>query len=380
MKKIWITIGILIVIVLVVILIIVQTKKEPEEIKIGAILPLTGDAAPYGESMKRGIELAIDELNKSGGIKGKKIILVYEDDQANPALAVSGFRKLVTINKVPVVIGGATSSVTLAVAPIAEKDRTVFLSPGSSAPAVTNAGDYIFRNCTSDVFDGMIIAKYAVQELRLKKFGILYINNDFGVGLRDTFRAEVDKLGGKVVSEEAFEQGATDFRTQISKFMKSGQDAVFFVAYKEAGRILRQAKELHLRTKFLSVGIFEDPKVFELAGDAANGVYYTYRSYDPRSEDIRIKTFVNNFRSKFATDPDLYAVYSYDAAKILAFAMGKSDLSGPSIKDALYAVKQFPGVTGNITFDSNGDVLLPMGIKVVDDKSFNWVVRDYFKP
>jgi branched-chain amino acid transport system substrate-binding protein len=380
MKKIWILAAIGALIILAIIFISVNVKREPASIEIGILLPLTGDAAQYGESMKKGIELAIDEVNQSHGIKGKKIILAYEDDRADPALGVSAFRKLVTINKVPAVIGGATSSVTLAVAPVAEKNKIVFLSPASSAPAITNAGDYIFRNCTSDVFDGMVMANYAVQELKLKMFGILYINNDFGLGLGNSFKVQVEKLGGKVVHEEAFEQGVTDFRTQVSKLIASRPEAVFFVAYKEAGRILRQAKELRFKTKFLSVGIFEDPLVFELAGNAAHGVYYTYRSYDPNSEDIRTKTFVNNFRSKFATDPDLYTVYSYDAAKILAFAMGKSDLSGSGIKDSLYAVKKFPGVTGDITFDSNGDVLLPMGIKVVDDKSFKWVIRDYFKP
>lgn len=355
-------------------------KKEPEVIKIGVLLPTTGEAAPYGESMKKGIELAMDEVNKSDGIRGKKVVLVYEDSQADPGTAVAGFQKLVTIDKVPAVIGGAASSVTLAIAPIAESNKVVFLSPASSAPAITDAGDFIFRNVTSDVFDGMVMARYAFEELKLRKFGILYINNDFGVGLRRSFRAEILRLGGELVVEEAFDQGGTDFRTQISKLVALRPEAVFFVAYKEAGRILRQAKELGLKMTFLSVGIFEDVKVFELAGDAANGVYYTFRSYDSQSQDVRTKTFMNSFKAKFGTEPDLYAVYSYDAAKILIFSMGNSNLTGPGIKEALYAVRNFPGVTGDITFDSNGDVFLPMGVKFVENREFTWVARDYSGP
>jgi branched-chain amino acid transport system substrate-binding protein len=161
---------------------------QSDEIKIGAILPLTGEAAEYGEDAKLGIDLAVEEINAAGGINGKMIQVVYEDSQATPSQGVAAIQKLITVDKVPVIIGAMASSVTLAIAPIAEENKVVLLSPASTAPQITEAGDYIFRNEVSDAYGGKAQAELTWDELGIKNVAILCINNDYGVGTADTFK------------------------------------------------------------------------------------------------------------------------------------------------------------------------------------------------
>lgn len=214
--------------------------KKEKEIKIGAILPLTGDAAKYGESAKRAIDLAVEEINSTGGIKGSKIKVIYEDDQALPEKGVSAIQKLITVDKVHVVIGAMPSSVTLAMAPIAEKNKVVLFSPASSNPKITEAGDYIFRNDVSDIFEGGKMADETWQRLKFRKAAVLYINNDYGVGIKDVFVYRFTVLGGEIVATENFEQGTTDFRTQLTKIKQGNPEAVYIVGYKEQIQILKQ--------------------------------------------------------------------------------------------------------------------------------------------
>lgn len=171
MRKIWIGVGIVAIVILAIGLIAIQTKKEPGEIKIGAILPLTGDSALYGESIKKGIDLAVEQINSEEGVKGRKVTVIYEDSKAVPSVGVASFQKLISIHRVPVVIGDAVSSVTLAIAPIAEKNKVVILSPLSSAPAITEAGDFIFRNVPSDLFGGGSSCLFCCKKTKLAKFG-----------------------------------------------------------------------------------------------------------------------------------------------------------------------------------------------------------------
>lgn len=369
-KYLWIGIGIVIVVALSIMLIVTQTKKEAEEINIGAILPLTGDGGKYGDASKKGIELALDEINASGGVKGKRIKMIYEDTQGDPKFGVSAMQKLVTVDKVIVVIGGLFSSVTLAVSPIANQNKVVLLSPASSSPKITNAGDYIFRNCASDIFEGSIIGKHAFAELGFKKVAILYINNDYGVGIRDVFKREFMSRGGTVTSEESFEQGATDFRTQLTKIKGSEPEAIYMVGYKELGQLLKQAKELGITSQFLSTVMFEDPEIVKIAGGAAEGVIYSSRAYDTESKEGVTYDFVRRFKQKYNETPDIFAGLSYDAMKILALAMERGGFNSDGIKGALYGIKHYPALVGDTSFDENGDVIQPAVIKTVKGGKF----------
>jgi len=186
-------------------------KKEEKEIKIGSIGPLTGAAASYGEKMTRAIDLAINEINEKGGINGKKVVVKHEDDKLEAKDGVSAFQKLVSADKAVAIIGAAGSSVTLAISPVAESNKVVLITPISSAVAISKAGDFVFRICPSDALQGKIVAKWVIEK-GFKNAAILYLNNDYGTGLKDGFKEEYAKLGGQVVIEEAFEKGATDFR------------------------------------------------------------------------------------------------------------------------------------------------------------------------
>ncbi len=356
------------------VLIVGCNQKKKDEIKIGVILPLTGNAASYGESMKNGLELALSELNQMD-FKNDPIELIFEDSEAKPANAVFAINKLITANNVDAIIGPLTSGEVLSVAPIAEKEKTVLITPTASSPAITKAGDYIFRNLTSDVFDGIAIARYAFTKLNYKKIAIAYLNNEFGNGLRDAFKLEANNLGMIITKEEAFLQDAIDFKTQIELIKKSKSDALFIVGGKEMGRFLKQASELKMDLPILSVGVFEDPDILRIAGKTIENAYYTFRTFDPNSENEEVKKFVTSYQSKYLKEPDLYASLSYDALKMIAFALIKKDVNSSNLKEELYKIKNFPGVTGMTTVDKNGDVNKPMGIKSVRNGKFVWIEK-----
>lgn len=352
-------------------------EKKKEEIKIGSILPLTGEGAKYGESAKRGIDLAVQEINAFGGIKGKLINVLYEDSKMEPKEGTNAIHKLLTIEKVPAIIGAMASSVTLAIASIAEENKVVLLSPTSSSPKITDAGDYIFRNTYSDIYEGQKMASYVYNELGYRKVAILYINNDYGVGLRKTFTEHFAELGGEVAVYESYEQDAVDFRTQLTKVRQSTLEGIYIVGYGEMGRLLRQAKEMGIKIPFLSCIMFEDPDILKVAREAAEGVIYAYPAYNTESDQEDVLKFVQAFEEKYGQKPDIYAASAYDALKILAQAMDKEGFTSEAIKKALYSIKNFPGITGRTSFDQNGDVVKPIGIKKLEDGKFKWVLYEF---
>lgn len=349
---------------------ILGCANKEKEINIGAILPLTGDGAKYGSASRKAIELALEEINGAGGVKGRKIKAIYEDSQGTPRIGISAMQKLITTDGVPAVIGDLFSSVTLAIAPVAEQNKVVVLSPSSSAPKITNAGDYIFRNCASDIFEGAIMGEYAFDSLGFKKVAILYINNDYGVGIRDVFKRQFTARGGIVVLEESFEQSSTDFRTQLTKIKSTDAQAIYVVGYKELGQLLRQAKEIGITSQFLSTVMFEDPDIIKTAGGAAEGVIYSARAYDPESKKGATYDFVQRFKEKYKETPDIFAALSYDAVKILALAMKQGGFTSDGIKGALYGIKHYPGLVGDTSFDENGDVIQPAVMKTVKQGKF----------
>ena len=370
MKKIWIGFFMIVALAFLIVVIITQEGKEPKEIKIGAILPLTGENAMYGESAKKAIDLAAEEINSEGGIKGTKIKIVYEDDQALPERGVSAFLKLITVDKVPIVIGAMPSSVTLAIAPVAERNKVVLFSPASSNPEITGAGDFIFRNDVSDVFEGMKMAEETWQRLGIRQVAILYINNDYGVGIKNIFSQKFEELGGNIIVVEFFEQEATDFRTQLIKIKQFNPEAVYIIGYKEQIQILKQYKELGMKAQILAPIMFEDPEIINMVGDIAEGAIYTYRAYDPQSNQTEVKEFILNFKAKYGIEPDNWAAQSYDALKIVALAIEIGGYDAEGIKKEIYEIENFPGVSGLTTFDENGDVIKSIRLKTVRNGKF----------
>lgn len=370
MRKYWVLLLIVAVIGLAVVLVITQRGQQANEVAIGVIAPLTGDSAKYGEDIKRGYDLAVQEINEAEGVRGRKLHLIYEDSEGKPDKAVAAALKLIVKDKVPAILGPLWSSPTLAVAPICEKKKVVLLSSGASSPDITKAGDYIFRNELSDEYGAEQTARLFFN-LVFKQIAMLYINNDFGTGYRKVMERVYSELGGSIVIAESFEQGANDFRAQLTKIKEKNPKALFVVGYKETILILRQLKELGIKPQILSVALFEDPEILEKVGDVAEGAIYTYYgTFDPKSQDERVKHFVETFTRKYGKAPEYYAPIGYDAVKVLALAMEKGGFDSMGIKNALYATKDFPGLSGTTSFDQNGDVQKPIILKTVKNGKF----------
>jgi len=348
-------------------------ENESEEITIGAILPLSGETATYGVALKRGMELAIDEINARGGIKGRKLAVLFEDSQGEPSNGVNAFNKLARANKVPMVIGDMFSATTLAIAPIAEKQNIVLLSPTASAIDLTNAGDYIFRIYPSDSYDGVYLADFAWSKLKTKTASTIFLQVTSIAAVSQVFGERFESLGGKVLRTESYKEGDSDFKSQLVKANNANPDLIFIPGYlREMAVLLRQAKELGIKKPFLSISTFCDPKILEPTGDAAEGVLFSSPAFDIGSDIPEIKDFVTVFKSRYDNQaPDILAGYGYDVVNIAAYALTSAEnISPESIKGALYRIKNYPGVTGRTSFDVNGDVVKELRIMQVKNGKF----------
>ncbi len=366
MKKwIWSLIGVVIIGVIVGIFVSQKKTKQPEVVKIGAILPLTGPNAQWGIPPEKGAQLAVEEINEVGGIEGKLVKLIPEDTQCDPQKGVSAFRKITSDKSIKVVLGGVCSSVTLAVAPLAERGKILLISPASTNPKISDAGDYIFRVIPSDALRGKVFAEYLFKK-GIQKVAILYVNNDGGRGNRDAFEKRFTELGGKVVLEESYEQDATDVRTQLTKIKNSDAEAVVVVSYLgDTPIVMKQAKELGLgKPLYFQTEAVEDPNVLKSAGSAAEGVVYILPA-PPQGEAY--EKFKEKYKEKYGKDPELFAAEAYDAINLIADAIRANEgvVDADRTKEYLYNVKNYQGASGIITFDRHGDVLKPMAIKKI---------------
>lgn len=331
--------------------------RVPKEFKIGVLTPLTGGEANYGRSTKRGIDLAIDEINARQGAGRIQFRAIYEDDQMNPTAATSAIQKLISADKVPVILGPFGSTVVLAVAPIAERNKTVLISASATADAIADAGDYIFRVVPPNKRQAQDAANFVWNKLKLKRASILYLNNDYGVSLREAFEPAFKALGGEILSVDSFQSGATDFRAQLARLKQVNPEVVFFPDhYKETAIILRQAKELGVKAVFIGGDGAVTDDLIKLAGPAAEGAYFANMAMDFESPDAHVKAFIADFHKKYNEDPDVYSVYAYEAMQIVARAVLEGGYSADGIKNFLYKMTPFDGVTGRTKFDSRGEV------------------------
>ncbi|MCL5010795.1 MAG: ABC transporter substrate-binding protein [Patescibacteria group bacterium] len=317
--------------------------------------PLTGDAAIYGASPKKGAELAISEINANGGINGKKLELVAEDSKCDAKEAVNAINKLANIDKVKFIIGGMCSSETLAAAPIAESNKVVMVSPVSTNYKVSQAGDYIFRTVASDALQGKKAAELAYQ-MGFRKTAILYIStNDYGPGLEMVFKAEFAKLGGQVVISESHAAGDADFRTQLTKMKSANPDVLYLPSQMpENALVVKQAKELGIACQIIGTETIQDEKFIEAVGEAANGIIFTsFTQY----KGATAYAFSAKFKQMFGEEKAIYSDYAYDAVYALSKAMAtcKNPQDSECVKAELYKT-DFVGATGPVAFDENGDV------------------------
>lgn len=344
---------------------------DTNEVKIGVMLPLSGGAAALGKACLNGAQLAIEEANARKSEGDPAIRLLIQDDQAKPATGLSVFEKFVSVDRVKVILGPLASGVALAVAPVAERNQTVLLSPGASAPALTTAGDYIFRNEISEQYGARMQADLAATPLALTKVALLYVNNEYGVGTVQVFKARFEELGGTIVADEAFATGATDFRTALTKIKAAAPDAVFVVWQDDIVNIVKQKDELGVGGMVYTTAIFESPEVLAKLGPLAEGVIYTYYgTFDVHASSGPAAEFTKNYEARFHQPPDYYSALGYDAGAILGKALRDASFQTQHLKDALYRIQGFPGISGETSFDKNGDVTKPVSLKIVRGGKF----------
>lgn len=325
--------------------------KAKEDVTVGAVLPLTGPVASYGQNAKSGIDLALDEINASSPFN---IRVLYEDDAGEVETAVSAAQKLISTNHVPLIIGEAASGLSLALAPIANKQQVVLFTPISSAAELTQqGGDFFFRVCPSDAFQARDLASWLVEK-NLKTASVLVINNGWGTSLKDEFLSSYQGLGGKIATVQTCNEGDRDFRSHLGKLTQAKPDAIVAFTYgKEGGPFLRQARELGIKTPFFGGDVWGSPELVESAGEAAEGVFFTF----PKSPSgQRFDEFAAKYRQRYQKEPDIYSSYSYDLVYIVSNALKSGARTGPQLRDYLRRMEGYEGVTGLTQFDEHGDV------------------------
>lgn len=329
--------------------------KPENEILIGEFGSLTGGTATFGQSTHEGIKMAVEEVNSTGGLLGKKIRVITEDDQSRPEEAKTAVLKLIKQNGVVAILGEVASSRSLAAAPEAQKSKIPMISPASTNPKVTEVGDFIFRACFVDSFQGEAMAKFTRETLQLNKVAILKdIKNDYSVGLADFFEKIFKASGGQIVEIQSYSEGDIDFRAQLTAIKSQNPEAIFIPGYyTEVGLIARHARELGFSGPLLGGDGWDSPKTLEIGGNAVNGSYFSnhYAADDPNPQ---IQGFIEKYKQKFGAVPDAMAVLGYDAANLLFNAIRVAGSTDPlKIRDALAATKDFQGVSGNISMDQN---------------------------
>jgi branched-chain amino acid transport system substrate-binding protein len=350
-----------------------KNGDQKESIKIGAILALSGESGMWGKNTQNGAELAVEEINANGGLLGRKLEIVYEDSKGNPNDAVAGVNKLISANKVQSIIGDVTSSNILAVAPICEKNKVILLNFGVAAD-ITKAGDYIFRNWNSSASDAKFTSSFAIKNY--KKIVVLNQNDSYGQSSKDSFINELSGKAVEIVYTGAFDRGQTDFRTLLNSFKSKSYDAIYVASYyKEALNILKQIKTLNVPFKaVLGTSEWEESSLTDFAKANYPGkIFYGYPLPPDSSIPIR-KHFVEAYTKKFQKQPEILSDNGYDAILMLKYGIEKAgEYDATNIKDALYTLKDFQGASGLMSFDSNGDVDKPFGLRSITAQGLIWV-------
>jgi branched-chain amino acid transport system substrate-binding protein len=353
-----------------------------DTIKVGVYGDLSGPTSSFGLSTRRGIELAFEEINAAGGVNGKKLVPVVEDDQGRPEQAKTVISKLINQDKVQAVLGEVASSNSLAAAPVAQEAKIPMITPSSTNPKVTEVGDYISRVCFIDPFQGSVMAKFAANTLKAKTAAIIGdVQSDYSKGLTQFFTEEFTKLGGKIVAEQKYAQTDPDFKAQLTAIRNSNPDVIYIPGYYgQVAIIAKQARELGMNMPLLGGDGWDSPELWKLGGEALKNSYISnhYSAENPAPE---IQNFVKAYQAKFQTVPDSLAALAYDAAKVLADAIKRAGgTDSAKLKDAINATKDFPGVTGKITLDGSRNAVKPAVVLELNPSASKFAFKETIYP
>jgi branched-chain amino acid transport system substrate-binding protein len=345
-----------------------------DTIKIGEYACLTGQTASFGTASHQGVQMVIDDANAAGGILGKKIELITEDDQSKPGEAATAVRKLISRDHVAALIGEMVSSRSLEAGPIAQQNKIPMVS-GSTNPNVTKIGNYVFRICFIDSFQGTVMAKFALNSLKKTRVAVLTdVRQDYSVGLAQSFKEHFTKNGGSVVAEQSYNSGDQDFEAQLTSIKAASPEAIFVPGYyNEVALIALQARELGITVPLMGGDGWDSPMLTQIGGTALEGNFFT-NHFSTEDQSPIIQDFIREFNRRFNRDPDGMAALGYDAAKVLLDAMVRSGSTEPAkVRDALATTKDFQGVTGKITIDENRNANKSVVVLTIKENGFHYV-------
>jgi branched-chain amino acid transport system substrate-binding protein len=350
-------------------------------IKVGVYLDLSGQTSSFGQSTKNGIEMARDEINNAGGINGRKIELVIEDEQGEPGKVTTVVTKLLRQDGVSALLGEVASTNSLTAAPKAQEAKIPMITPSSTNPEVTRKGDYIFRVCFIDPFQGEVMAKFATNTLKAKKAAILSdFNSDYSKGLTQFFKQSFTSSGGTIVEEKSYTQTDRDFSSQLTAIRAAGPDVIYVPGYYgQVGVIAKQARQQGITVPILGGDGWDAPQLWELGGDALNNTFISnhYSIDDPAP---LIQKFVTDYKARYNVNPDALAALGYDAMRVLGDALKRAgSTDGAKLRDAIAQTKDFPGVTGTITMNAERNVDKPATVLelIAKDRKFAYKEKIY---
>jgi branched-chain amino acid transport system substrate-binding protein len=345
-----------------------------DEIKVGVYASLSGGQASYGISQGNAILLGAEEINAAGGVLGKPIKIVMDDDRSMPGESATIVRKLIANDKVCAVLGEFASSRSLEGGPICQENKIPMISPGSTNPKVTEIGDYIFRTCFLDSFQGEVMARFALSKGYKRAAILTDEKQDYSKGLAQYFKENFTKNGGEIVKEQSYSSGDKDFRAQLTSIKVTKPDVIFIPGYyNEVALIGKQARQFGLKVPMLGGDGWEGNSLLQIAGKSLDGCFFsTHFSAD--NQDPAVQSFVAKYKAKYGSTPDCQAAMGFDTVKLLAQAITKAGSTDPkAIRDAVAATKDFPGVTGKITLDANRNASKPAVIQTIGDGKFKFV-------
>jgi branched-chain amino acid transport system substrate-binding protein len=333
----------------------------PDEIRVGHYASLSGSEATFGQSTDNGIRLAVDAINKAGGIHGKKVRLITYDDRGDAKEAGTAVTRLINRDQVAAVLGEVASGLSLAGAPICQQSGIPMVTPSSVAPEITAVGDRIFRVCFTNRFQAYACAKFAHDDLKAQTAAILYDQKlPYSVGLADEFQKQFTTLGGRITTRVSYQEGDQDFAAQLTSIRGTNPDVVFIPGYyTDVANIAVQARKLGIRVPLLGGDGWDSAKLAEIGGAAIEGAYFAshYCQQDPRA---RVQEFLKDYRTQFGIAPDAMAALGFDAASILFAAMQQApSQAGADIAAAMASTKNFDGVTGRISIDAERNAVKP---------------------
>jgi branched-chain amino acid transport system substrate-binding protein len=350
------------------------TLRAQDEIPVGEFAALTGGSASFGQSSHKGTALAIDEINAAGGVLGKKLKLITEDDQSVAGQPATIVRKLIAQDKVVALLGEVRSSATIEAAPICQENKIPLISPAATNPKVTEVGSYISRICFIDPFQGTVMAKFAISK-GWKRLAVLTdVKQDYSVGLAQFFKEGILKNGGEIVKEQSYSTGDKDFKAQLTSIKPAKPDAIFVPGYyAEVALIGKQARLLGIKVPLLGGDGWVGDSLLKVAGSSLDGSFFScHFSADDKSEAVQ--NFVKKYKAKYGAVPDDMAALGYDSAVILAEAIKTAGTTaGDKLSAAIAATKNHPGITGNITLDEHRNATKPAVILTIGGGGFQFV-------